>query len=92
MPFHWPNGIETRLLLEKLYGKVATFSDESTRDVDVIILCTGYQHTFPFMEQKLQLKTANRLWIDKLQGYLLERKPSPRVHWNARPVAQLQHV
>ena len=64
MPFHWPNGIETRLLLEKLYGKVATFSDESTRDVDVIILCTGYQHTFPFMEQKLQLKTTNRLWID----------------------------
>jgi len=29
--------------------------------MDAIILCTGYIHHFPFMEDKLKLKTQNRL-------------------------------
>ena len=29
-------------------GKTAYFVDGTTKDVDAIILCTGYQHYFPF--------------------------------------------
>ena len=36
--------------------------DGSTREVDAVILCTGYQHHFPFMEDSLRLRTRNRLW------------------------------
>jgi trimethylamine monooxygenase len=42
-------------------GNTCTFKDGTTKDVDAIILCTGYQHHFPFMEESLKLRTANRL-------------------------------
>ena len=40
----------------------ATFKDGSSKEVDAVILCTGYQHHFPFLSEELRLKTANRLW------------------------------
>jgi len=45
----------------KVDGKTAFFKDGSTKDVDAIILCTGYRHYFPFLPDDLRLKTANRL-------------------------------
>ena len=29
--------------------KVATFKDGSTAEVDVIMMCTGYLHSYPFL-------------------------------------------
>jgi trimethylamine monooxygenase len=48
-------------LLVKVEGNTAHFKDGSTRHIDAIILCTGYQHHFPYMAEDLRLKTANRL-------------------------------
>ena len=40
-----------------------------SKEVDAIILCTGYLHHFPFLPDDLRLKTANRLWPARpLQG------------------------
>ena len=50
MDFDWPKEIRNVPLLEKVEGKTCTFKDGSTKDVDAIILCTGYKHHFPFME------------------------------------------
>ena len=61
MGFHWPSGMDERPLLQKLVGNVAHFKDGSTAEIDAIILCTGYQHSFPFLEDKLRLRTRNRL-------------------------------
>ena len=66
MNFDWPEGIEEVPLLERMEGSTAHFSDGSTREIDAIILCTGYQHSFPFMAEDLKLVTANRLWTDSL--------------------------
>ncbi len=66
MGFKWPEGVEEVPLLERMEGKTAHFSDGSTREIDAIILCTGYQHNFPFMADELKLVTANRLWTDSL--------------------------
>lgn len=62
MGFHWPDGFEERPLLQKLSGRTASFKDGSTKEVDAIVLCTGYQHSFPFLPDELRLKTANRLY------------------------------
>ena len=76
MAFDWPKGFEQRPLLQKLVGKTAHFKDGSTKDVDAIILCTGYQHHFPFLSEELRLKTANRLWpLDLYKGVLWEQNP-----------------
>ena len=66
MGFKWPSAMEERPLLTRLDGKTAHFKDGSAREVDAVILCTGYQHHFPFMEDRLRLKTRNRLYPPKL--------------------------
>ena len=68
-------------LLTKVVGNTAHFKDGTTRDVDAIILCTGYRHHFPFMADNLRLRTANRLatanlykgvaWIDNPNVFYL---------------------
>jgi len=62
MGFKWPETMEERPLLTKVEGNTCHFRDGSSKDVDAIILCTGYQHHFPFLEESLKLQTHNRLY------------------------------
>lgn len=62
MGFHWPDTWQEVPLLTKVVGKTAHFKDGTTKDVDAIILCTGYLHHFPFLPDDLRLETTNRLW------------------------------
>ena len=66
MGFDWPDGIEEVPQLTQMSGSTAYFRDGSTREIDAIILCTGYQHSFPFMAEDLKLTTSNRLYPDNL--------------------------
>ncbi len=66
MGFKWPNGIEELPNLRNFKDKKAYFGDGNTREVDVVILCTGYLHSFPFIERNLRLLTANRLYPSQL--------------------------
>ena len=76
MGFKWPKNFEERPLLQKLVGKTAYFKDGSTKEIDAIILCTGYQHHFPFMAEDLRLKTTNRLWpLGLYKGVIWENNP-----------------
>ena len=74
MGFKWPERFEERPLLTKLVGKTAHFKDGSTKEVDVLILCTGYLHHFPFLPDSLRLITANRLWSDGLYKGVISTK------------------
>lgn len=61
MGYEWPDNWAEVPLLTHMDGKTAHFKDGSNREIDVVILCTGYQHNFPFMSESLRLKTTNRL-------------------------------
>ena len=61
MGFKWPESMEERPLLLGFDGGTARFSDGTSKDVDALILCTGYLHHFPFLPDELRLKTHNRL-------------------------------
>ncbi|MFQ6022653.1 MAG: NAD(P)-binding domain-containing protein [Acidiferrobacterales bacterium] len=76
MAFKWPDGITEVPLLTKLEDKTAHFKDGSSKDVDAIVLCTGYLHHFPFLEDSLRLKTHNRLYPPGLyKGIFWESNP-----------------
>lgn len=66
MGFGWPAGITEVSALQHVQGRTAYFDDGTTRDVDAIIMCTGYLHHFPFIDADLQLKTTNNLYPDGL--------------------------
>jgi trimethylamine monooxygenase len=77
MGFHFPDNWTQRPLLQKVVGKTAHFADGSTKDVDAIILCTGYLHHFPFLDEGLRLKTGNRMWpLDLYEGVVWEKNPA----------------
>ena len=66
MPYAWPDNWEIKPKLERVDKKTAHFSDGTSKEVDAIILCTGYKHHFPFLPDELRLKTANILAADDL--------------------------
>ena len=66
MKFNWPDNFTTVPLLEKIIGNTCYFKDTSTKKIDTIILCTGYLHHFPYMNEDLKLKTNNRLYPNSL--------------------------
>jgi trimethylamine monooxygenase len=74
MGFNWPDNFEERPLLTRLVHKTAHFKDGTSKEIDAVILCTGYQHFFPFLPDSLRLQTANRLWADGLYKGLISTK------------------
>ncbi|MEH6546517.1 MAG: hypothetical protein V7701_08830 [Sneathiella sp.] len=77
MGFKWPENWEEVPLLVRVEGNLCTFKDGTTKTVDAIILCTGYQHYFPFMAEELRLKTANRLaTADLYKGVVFTENPA----------------
>jgi len=61
MGYDWPENWKEVPALLKVEGKTAHFKDGTSKDVDAIIMCTGYKHHFPYLPDELRLKTANRL-------------------------------
>jgi len=63
---NWPEGIEETPNLVSVggeKGRTCYLKDGSEiEDVDAIILCTGYKHSFPYMPNDLRLSTSNNLY------------------------------
>jgi trimethylamine monooxygenase len=77
MGHDWPDNWTEVPLLMKVDGNTAYFKDGTSRHVDAVLLCTGYQHHFPFMAEELRLKTANRLATSDLyKGVAWTRNPA----------------
>ena len=76
MGYDWPDNWAEVPLLEKVEKNTATFIDGTTKEVDSIILCTGYLHHFPFLAEELKLKTNNRLYpVDLYNGVVWAGNP-----------------
>jgi len=77
MGYDWPVNWKEVPLLNGVDGKTARFKDGSSKAVDTIILCTGYLHNFPFMNDNLKLVTENRLApSDLYKGIVFTRAPN----------------
>lgn len=55
LPWEWPEEFETLPVPVKIEGSKVTFKDGTVRDVDVIVLSTGFKMTFPFMEERFRM-------------------------------------
>ena len=78
MGFDWPDGITEVPLLTHLDDKIAHFQDGTSKPVDAVVLCVGYQHHFPFLADGLRLKTKNRLYPGSLYKGIFWR-PNPKL-------------
>lgn len=76
MGYDWPENWEEVPALVRVDSRTAFFSDGTDKEVDAIILCTGYKHHFPFLPDALRLKTANRLAsTDLYKGVVWTKNP-----------------
>jgi len=62
----WPQGVTEKPLVTHIEGNKAFFIDGTSDFFDAVILCTGYQHKFPFLPDNLRVKTKNCLYPDGL--------------------------
>ena len=76
MGYDWPDNWEEVPLLTKLDKDTAYFKDGTSKKIDAVILCTGYLHHFPYMEEDLRLRTNNRLYpVNLYNGVVWEHNP-----------------
>ncbi|XP_068740069.1 trimethylamine monooxygenase-like isoform X2 [Montipora capricornis] len=73
MGFKWPSQVSEKPLLTKIEGRTVQFGDGTSAEVDDIILCTGYHYFYPFLEERLCLKTSNVLYPEGLYKAILWR-------------------
>ena len=66
MGFKWPDTIDERPLLQRIEGKTCHFKDGSTKEIDTIMMCTGYLHSYPYLEDNLRLRSPNCLYPQNL--------------------------
>ena len=72
----WPDGIKEMPLVTHFEDDVAHFKNGHTEKFDAVIMCTGYQHKFPFLPDELRLKTKNILYPDNLyKGVFFNQLP-----------------
>ncbi|MGQ8868231.1 NAD(P)-binding domain-containing protein [Myroides sp. TSA_177.3] len=62
----WPKGVEEKTIVTHFEDNKAFFKDGTSKAFDAVVLCTGYQHKFPFLPDNLRLKTKNCLYPDNL--------------------------
>ena len=74
--YDWPAGVEELPIVDRFEGGTVHFSDGQTREVDAVILCTGYLHHYPFLPQDLALDSPNTLYPQGLYRGVV---------WNADP-------
>lgn len=76
MGYKWPSNWEEKQNLVRVDSSRAYFADGSSKKIDAIILCTGYIHHFPFLDDSLRLITDNRLWpLNLYKGLVWENNP-----------------
>lgn len=73
---NWPEGIKELPLVTHFEGATAFFKDGTSEQFEAVIMCTGYQHKFPFLPDELRLKTKNNLYPDNLyKGIFFNKLP-----------------
>ena len=76
MGFKWPKNWSEKPQLLRVDENTAYFGDGTSAKIDAIILCTGYLHHFPFIEDGLRLRTHNCLYpLGLYQGVVWEKNP-----------------
>lgn len=74
--FKWPDNWEERPLLQRVQKNTCYFKDGTSKEIDAIILCTGYLHHYPYLPDSLRLRSENRLWPNGLyKGVVWEQNP-----------------
>lgn len=62
MGYDWPEGMEEKPLVDRFDGNTVHFIDGTSRVVAAVILCTGYQHNYPFLADDAALDSPNNVY------------------------------
>lgn len=55
----WPTGVQLVPMIVRMEGRTAYFNDGSSLDdIDAIIFCTGYRHSYSFMAKRFRLQSG----------------------------------
>jgi len=64
--YNWPKNIERRSIVSKVEGNMVYFEKDEPVRADAIIVCTGYRHYYPYLEESLRLNSRDILYPGNL--------------------------
>ncbi|XP_034942590.1 flavin-containing monooxygenase FMO GS-OX-like 7 [Chelonus insularis] len=64
------DNVEERPGIKFIHENTIYFDDDSKAIIDDIIFCTGYQFTYPFMSEKVKIKTENN-YVEPIYKHLI---------------------
>jgi trimethylamine monooxygenase len=75
--YDWPKGFEERPAIKHIDGNTVHFIDGTSKHIDAIIFCTGYQHKYPFLPADLALSGPNTVYPEGLyRGVVWQNNPA----------------
>lgn len=63
---NWPTGFSEVPLLTKMDENIAHFKDGTTKEIDAVILCTGFKFNFPFLHDNVRLISNESIYPENL--------------------------
>ncbi|MDI2098876.1 NAD(P)-binding domain-containing protein [Ruicaihuangia caeni] len=77
MGYDWPEGFEERPAVVRFDGDTVHFVDGTSKRVDAVVMCTGYQHKYPFLPGELALGGPNTVYPEGLyRGVIWQDMPN----------------
>ncbi|XP_014671631.1 PREDICTED: flavin-containing monooxygenase FMO GS-OX-like 9 [Priapulus caudatus] len=69
-----PHNVRTTPFPQAINGSVVTFTDGETLEPDVIIFCTGYEYSFPFLDASCDVTVSEGKRIQPLFKHMIHSR------------------
>ncbi|XP_014671637.1 PREDICTED: flavin-containing monooxygenase FMO GS-OX5-like [Priapulus caudatus] len=69
-----PHNVRTTTFPQAINGSVVTFTDGETLEPDVIIFCTGYEYSFPFLDASCDVTVSEGKRIQPLFKHMIHSR------------------
>ncbi|XP_014679348.1 PREDICTED: flavin-containing monooxygenase FMO GS-OX-like 2 isoform X1 [Priapulus caudatus] len=69
-----PHNVRTTTFPQAINGSVVTFTDGDTLEPDVIIFCTGYEYSFPFLDASCDVTVSEGKRIQPLFKHMIHSR------------------
>lgn len=69
-----PTNVKTAKFLNRVDGHKLTFTDGEVTETDVILVCTGYRYTFPFLDESCEVVIEGGYRITPLFKHMIHTK------------------
>ncbi|XP_018324131.1 dimethylaniline monooxygenase [N-oxide-forming] 3 isoform X2 [Agrilus planipennis] len=66
IPIKLPNSVYLKPIVKEIFKNSVVFNDGTEENIDVILYCTGYEYSYPFLSKNSDIEIVNGKWVRPL--------------------------